>query len=99
MTKRILITGGAGHIGSCLSRRLVEDSENFVVIVDNLLTGSRDHLPPSGRDNWKFIRADVNRWADIAPTFSHFQFDHVFHYAAVVGVQRTLAHPHMVLND
>jgi UDP-glucose 4-epimerase len=99
MTRTILVTGGAGHVGSALGRRLVENDDNYVVIVDNLLTGSRENLPSAAKKNWKFIRADVNKWADLAPPFSLFRFDYVFHYAAVVGVQRTLANPHMVLND
>jgi UDP-glucuronate decarboxylase len=99
MTNKILVTGGAGHIGSELCRKLIDDPDNFVVIVDNLSTGVRENLPSPARKNWKFIRADVNRWADLAPTFGLYQFRYVFHYAAVVGVQRTLANPHMVLND
>ncbi len=99
MARNILITGGAGHIGSSLCRRLVEDPDNFVVIIDNFLTGSREKLPSASKKSWKFIRADVNRWADLAPVFSLFRFEYVFHYAAVVGVQRTLANPHLVLND
>lgn len=99
MARNVLVTGGAGHIGSSLCRRLVEDPDNFVVIIDNFLTGSREKLPSVSHKNWKFIRADVNRWADLAPVFSLFQFEYVFHYAAVVGVQRTLANPHLVLND
>ena len=40
MTRKILITGGAGFIGSSLAERLARDPDNFIVIVDNLLTGS-----------------------------------------------------------
>ncbi|MCS6917449.1 MAG: NAD-dependent epimerase/dehydratase family protein [Chitinophagales bacterium] len=96
---RILITGGAGFIGSALAKRLVSDPENYVVIVDNLLTGSMRRLPPRTATNWKFIKADVNHFNDISAIMAAFQFDYVFHYAAVVGVQRTLHHPAMVLND
>lgn len=99
MARNILVTGGAGHIGSSLCRRLVADPDNFVVIIDNFLTGSREKLPSASNKNWKFIRADANRWADLVPVFSLFQFEYVFHYAAVVGVERTLANPHLVLND
>jgi len=43
--------------------------------------------------------ADVNDFKDIASIFHSYGFDYVFHYAAMVGVKRTLAHPVMVLND
>jgi UDP-glucose 4-epimerase len=97
--QKILITGGAGFIGSALASRLIQDPENYVVIVDSLLTGSRDRLPSAKLKNWHFIKADVNRFDDISPIMVSYRFDYVFHYAAVVGVQRTLQHPVMVLDD
>jgi UDP-glucuronate decarboxylase len=99
MQRRILVTGGAGFIGSCLAQRLADDPGNHVVIVDNLLTGSEDKLPVTVHDNVRFIKADVNDLSDIAAVFHAFRFEYVFHYAAVVGVKRTLANPVMVLND
>jgi len=96
--KKILITGGAGNVGGSLSRRLVEDPDNYVVIVDNLLTGDVLKLPLQG-DNWKFIRCDVNSYDDISAVMLAYSFDYVFHYAAVVGVQRTLENPMLVLKD
>ena len=99
MTRKILVTGGAGFIGSSLAERLARDPENFIVIVDNLLTGSVSKVPKSIHQNVKFIKADVNFFKDISAIFNAYKFDYVFHYAAVVGVKRTLAHPVMVLND
>jgi nucleoside-diphosphate-sugar epimerase len=95
----ILITGGAGFIGSSLADKMVEDPSFEVVIADNLLTGTLRRLPSSKFTNWKFIKADVNHYDDIAAIMLAHKFDYVFHYAAVVGVQRTLANPVMVLND
>lgn len=97
--RKILITGGAGFIASCLADKLVQDPENFIVIVDNLLTGSKDKLPSSEYKNWRFIKCDCNMYTDISAVMLSHSFDYVFHYAAVVGVQRTLAHPAMVLDD
>lgn len=99
MTRKILVTGGAGFIGSSMAERLAKDPENFVVVVDSLLTGSLSKIPKSIHQNVKFIKADVNFFKDIGAIFSAYKFDYVFHYAAVVGVKRTLAHPVMVLND
>jgi UDP-glucose 4-epimerase len=97
-SNRILVTGGAGNVGSALVGKLIQDSDNFVIIVDNLKTGSFEKLPQSGT-NWKFIKCDVNIWKDIMPIFLSYNIDYVFHYAATVGVQRTLENPVSVLHD
>ncbi len=95
----ILVTGGAGFVASDLASKLAANAENFVVIVDNLLTGSMDKIPTSVHDNIRFVRCDVNNYADLSAVMMSHQFQYVFHYAAVVGVQRTLDNPVMVLND
>ncbi|MFZ7115449.1 MAG: NAD-dependent epimerase/dehydratase family protein [Bacteroidota bacterium] len=99
MKRTILVTGGAGFIGSSLAERLARDPDNYVVIVDNLLTGSLSKVPKSVHQNVKFIKADANDLMDLSSIFHAYRFDYVFHYAAVVGVKRTLANPVMVLND
>jgi UDP-glucose 4-epimerase len=97
---KILITGGAGFIGSTMVDRLIEDPDNFVLVVDNLSTGNIKRLPETNPyNNWKFIKCDVNSYRDIAGIMTAYQFDYVFHYAAVVGVKRTLENPVSVLND
>ncbi len=97
--KSILITGGAGNVGSALVGTLVQNPEHFVVIVDNLITGSVQKLPSQKFSNWKFIKADVNNFNELSAIMIHNNFDYVFHYAALVGVQRTLANPIKVLED
>ena len=96
---KILITGGAGNIGASLARRLVQNPNYFVVIADNLLTGDVKKLPPATSKNWRFIKCDINDFQDISAIMTSFSFDYVFHYAAVVGVQRTLQNPTLVLRD
>jgi UDP-glucose 4-epimerase len=97
--RKILITGGAGNVAGSLASRLAQDKNNYVVIVDNLLTGCLSKLPSKELNNWKFIKADVNNFKEISSIMTSFAFDIVFHYAAVVGVSRTLLHPKMVLDD
>lgn len=97
--RSILVTGGAGFIGSALAEKLAENKENNIVIVDNLITGSLDKLPKSRHNNIRFIKCDVNEYADISSVFHAFAFNYVFHYAALVGVKRTLDNPVMVLKD
>ena len=92
----ILITGGAGFIGSSLADKLIEKGYQ-VVVLDNLQTGFEVNLPKS--NNLTLIKGDVNRQSDVAGVFSGFKFDYIFHYAATVGVMRTLENPDMVLSD
>ena len=95
----ILVTGAAGQVGSCLVDKLIEDESNFVVAIDNFLTGNKDNLPTNNPINYKFIVCDVNDKKQISAVMTSFQFDYVFHYAAVVGVKRTIENPLWVLND
>lgn len=98
MSQSILVTGGAGNIGSALTRALVKLPQTQVVVADNLSTGSMAKVRIDA-GNLTVVKADVNNFNDIASLFFRFHFTHVFHLAAVVGVERTLANPLMVLRD
>lgn len=73
---RILVTGGAGFIGSQLARRLVETGHT-VCIVDNLSTGKRENVP----DGADFIELDLAR-SDFLGRLPNNRFDAVCHLAA-----------------
>jgi len=94
---KVLITGGAGFIGSSLADRLLDDDRYQVTLVDNMLTGEPWKIP--GHPNCSFAHADVNQLDELAPIMTNGSFDIVFHYAAVVGVKRTIDNPVMVLRD
>jgi len=96
--RKILLTGGAGNIGSALANRLLLDEENEVVVVDNLSTGSLSKLPAK-KSNFQFIKADSNNRREMADIMLANNFDYVFHYAALVGVKRTQDNPIKVLED
>jgi UDP-glucuronate decarboxylase len=98
MMESILVTGGAGNIGSALVRALVKRPATEVIVADNLLTGSVEKIKLDA-SNLTFIKCDVNDFDDISSLFYRFRFTHVFHFAAVVGVERTLANPLLVLRD
>lgn len=97
MKKNILITGGAGNVGSSLAKKLSENDEYKVYVFDNLITGSLIKIPK--RSNVKFIKGDVNNYDEIYSIMNKIPFDFVFHYAALVGVKRTIDNPLLVLKD
>lgn len=58
--KRILVTGGAGFLGSNLCQRLVEDKDNYVIALDNLFTGRLSNIEHLlALPNFEFIKWDV----------------------------------------
>lgn len=95
---KILVTGGAGNIGSSLVKKLISNDENYVVVIDNLSTGNIKKLPDNAH-NLRFIKADCNDYSQISPIMYSNGFHYVFHFAAVVGVKRTQENPIAVLHD
>ena len=73
---RILVTGGAGFIGSNLADRLLDDGHE-VLVLDNLTTGRRDNVP----DGARFLEGDVQNSGRLAHAFT-FNPDVVVHAAA-----------------
>jgi len=84
---RILVTGGAGFIGSHLVDALIE-RQHQVAIIDNLVTGQRQNINPKAI----FHEADIRDQA-IAGIFERERFEVVFHQAAQMDVRRSVADP------
>jgi len=84
---KILVTGGAGFIGSHVADAYLEAGHE-VVIVDNLLTGRKENLPA----NAKFVEMDI-RENDMTGLFEREQFDVVNHHAAQMDVRKSVEDP------
>jgi len=81
----IVVTGGAGFIGSHIAEELSKDNE--VVVIDNLYSGRVENVP----ENVKFVQADIRDYESIVEIMS--QADYVFHEAALVSVVESVEKP------
>lgn len=84
---KILVTGGAGFIGSHLVDRLIEEGHR-VVVVDNLSTGKRENLNPKAN----FYKIDICS-RKISDIFEKEKPEVVFHYAAQINVRKSVENP------
>ncbi len=82
-TRRVLVTGGAGFIGSHLVERLLTRGDR-VTVIDDLSTGRRDNLPDE-HPHLRFIEANLADALDALGSGE--RFDQIYHLAAAVGVR------------
>jgi UDP-glucose 4-epimerase len=85
---RVLVTGGAGFIGSHVVDQLLERGHD-VAVLDNLETGSRDNVPAGV----PFYEVDVQDESAVAAVFDEFAADAVCHQAAQMSVSRSVREP------
>ena len=88
---KVLVTGGAGFIGSNLVDELIKQG-NKVVVIDNLSTGKKENINLKA----KFYKVDIRDLEGIKPLF--FSVDYVFHLAAFARVQPSIKDP-IIAND
>ncbi|RJQ14863.1 NAD-dependent epimerase/dehydratase family protein [Candidatus Parcubacteria bacterium] len=86
--QKVLVTGGAGFIGSHLVDALVKEGHK-VVVLDSMIGGKKDHINPKV----KFYKADIRNLNKIKPLFKG--IDCVFHVAAVPRVPVSVKYPEM----
>ena len=82
--EKILVTGGAGYVGSGLLRELLKENYN-VTCVDNLMFGGESLLDIWHNKNFNFIKCDINDWNAFSNVLKINKFDAVIHLAAIVG--------------
>lgn len=97
--KSILVTGGAGFIGSTLCERLLNDKNYFVICLDNF----NDYYDPRIKEdniksllkykNFKLIKADILDKEKMRQLFQRHKIDKIIHLAARAGVRPSLQNP------
>ncbi len=89
----ILITGGAGYIGSELVSKLIKLNEK-VIVIDNLIRGDFKHLRPFvGDPRLKFITCDVTDTKSLFSQVEDVEIESIIHLAAVPGLERCQKYP------
>ncbi|NLS53518.1 dTDP-glucose 4,6-dehydratase [Hafnia alvei] len=93
--KRILVTGGAGFIGSAVVRHIIADTNNSVVVVDKLTyAGNLESLTPvADNKRYAFEQVDICNRSELDRVFAQYQPDYVMHLAAESHVDRSIDGP------
>ncbi|MCK4933930.1 SDR family NAD(P)-dependent oxidoreductase, partial [Candidatus Bathyarchaeota archaeon] len=94
--EKALVTGGAGFIGSHIVDRLLEDGVG-VVVLDDLSGGNVANIRHQlGKEGFRFVQGDIRDSGLVKEVVRG--VDVVFHYAALVSVQQSVADP-VLVND
>ena len=97
MKRKILITGALGFIGFKVARRLSEEPDTKLLLIDNLTRGLMDNEAKQliEKENVRFMNGDLTD-PDLYDQFGG-GYSEVYHFAAVVGVKKVTNHPDIVI--
>lgn len=90
---RVLVTGGAGYIGSHMVKTLL-DRGHEVVVLDDLSTGHRDAVNPAAR----FVEGDIAKTDDVRGLLRDERVEAVMHFAAKIRVEESVTDPRLYWN-
>ena len=91
---KILITGGAGYIGSHVAKALLEANRHDVVILDNLCKGSMRAIEALRKiGEFEFVQESLENTPAIEKLFKHEKFDAIIHFAAFIEVFESTQNP------
>ena len=102
--KKILVTGSAGFIGAYLVKRLLEDTNNLIVGLDNLnpyydVSLKEERLRLTKNDRYMFVKGDIADRLLIDKLFEQHKFDIVVNLAAQAGVRYSITNPDAYINS
>ena len=90
----ILITGGAGYIGSHVLKAILEKNSDKITVIDNFYSGSRDALVAlESVGKFEFIKCDLADTDLLEEIFSTHKFDAIIHFAAYIEVFESMQNP------
>ena len=99
--KKLLVTGGAGFIGSNFIQYILDKQQDLVLLLDlDLLTyaGNLENLEPVKDDpRYRFVKGDIRDKALVEKLFAEYDFDTVVHFAAESHVDRSILEPEVFL--
>jgi len=96
MKRTVMITGGAGFIGSHVVRRFVNRYPDYLIVNVDKLTyaGNLENLRDiEGRANYRFVKADITVEKQVAKLFSDYDITGIIHLAAESHVDRSISNP------
>ncbi len=85
---KILVTGGAGYIGSFMTKRLLERGDS-VVVLDSLERGHKEAIDPKA----EFMQANLWEWDKLESIFQKHSFDAIMHFAGYISMEESMRDP------
>lgn len=90
----ILITGGAGYIGSHVLKQLLETTTHTIVVIDNLSTGQQQAIDTlQNIRSFDFVKLDLGDFESVKTLFKSYNIEVVLHFAASIVVPESVSNP------